>query len=172
MHSLGARGVILGDWETSQAPFWVLWGSLGYLFRAFGGRLGSILEALGDPWVPFWGLWASRGCLWGSLGAPLVAQGAQSQIFPIFSLPFWGDFGFILEVKTDPKSDTIFDCFFDGVLIDLNCLRQYTRSGPRGDRLQTTVTILVPFWPHPAGFCSVWWPLGSTFGGKMGLKQR
>ena len=108
LHGLGARGVILGDWGASQAPFWVLWESLGYLFGCFGGRLGSILglcgplgsilEALGD-----------RGCLWGSLGAPLAAQGAQSQIFPIFSLPFWDHFGSILEVKTDPKSDTIFD---------------------------------------------------------------
>ena len=68
------------------------------------------------------------------------------------------------EWNSHGKNNAIFN--------DLNCLRQYTRSGPRGDRLQTTVTILAPFWIHPAGFCSVWWPLGLTFCGKMGLKQR
>ena len=86
------RATILGVLGASWAAFWVLWGSLGYVFGGFGCRLGSMLEALGDPWAPFWRLWGSRGCLWGSLGAPLVAQGAQSQIFPIFVPPIWGSF--------------------------------------------------------------------------------
>ena len=97
----------MGALGVAWVPFWVLWGSFGL---HFGGS--------GDPWAAFWRLWGTRGCLWGSLGAPLAAQGAQSQIFPIFSLPFWGHFGSMLEVKTDPKSDTIVDCFFDGFSMD------------------------------------------------------
>jgi hypothetical protein len=47
------------------------------------------------------------------LGAALAAQEAQSQIFSLFSLPFWGHFGSILKLKIDEKSDVIFGWFFD-----------------------------------------------------------
>ena len=109
LSSLGASVAILGIMVASWAQFWVLWGCLGHHFGGSGGPLGSILEARGGPWASFWGLCGSCGCLWGSLGAPLAAQGAQGQILPIFSLPFWGHFGYISDVKTVPKSDVIFD---------------------------------------------------------------
>ena len=90
---------------------------LGHL-GLHGGRLGAILGSLGRSWDPSWGSGGSVGVnfgalgvlwrLWGSLGAPLAAQGAQSQIFQLFSLPFWAHFGSILEVKIDEKSDVIF----------------------------------------------------------------
>ena len=35
----------------------------------------------------------------GVLGGSLAAQGAQSQIYPIYSLPFGGDFGNVLGAK-------------------------------------------------------------------------
>ena len=84
-------------------------GSLGHLFGRSGGVLESIFEALGVPCAPFLELWAPNGWLWGSSEAPLAAQGAQSEIFPIFSLPFWAHFGSILEVNIDKKSDVIFN---------------------------------------------------------------
>ena len=74
-------------------------GSLVHLFRRSGGVLESIFEALGVPCAPFLELWAPSGWLWGSAEAPLAAQGAQSEIFPICSLPFGGNFWLILEVK-------------------------------------------------------------------------
>ena len=86
-------------------------GSLGHLFGSSGGRLGSILGALGVLWAPFWVFWGSNGWLWGSLGPPLAAQGAQSEISPIFSLPFGGHFWYISEVKNAQKSDAFFDGF-------------------------------------------------------------
>ena len=39
-------------------------GSLGHLFGSSGGRLASILEALGVLWAPFWVSW---GSFWGVL---------------------------------------------------------------------------------------------------------
>ena len=76
----------------------------------------AILGSLGTSWDPFWGalsfIFGALGLLWrlwGSLGAPLAAQGAQSQIFPLFSLSFWAHLGSILEVKIDEKSDVIFN---------------------------------------------------------------
>ena len=89
---------------------------MGSIVAARGGRLDIILESLGSSWQPFWrsggspGLhfWGSGASL-GSWGPPLAAQGGQSQIFPLFWTPFWGHFGSILEVKSDEKSDLIFD---------------------------------------------------------------
>ena len=111
------------------APFWILGGSLGpilgalgslgHLFGSSGGRLGSILGALGVLWAPFWVFWGSNGWLWGSLGPPLAAQGAQSEIYPIFSLPFGGHFWSILEVKNGQNSDAFFDGFVSGVFVVL-----------------------------------------------------
>ena len=111
------------------APFWILGGSLGpilgalgslgHLFGSSGGRLGSILEALGVLWAPFWVFWRSNGWLWGSLGPPLAAQGAQSEIYLIFSLPFGGHVWSILEVKNAQKSDAFFDGFVSGVFVVL-----------------------------------------------------
>ena len=92
------------------APFWILGGSLGsilgalgslgHLFGRSGGVLESIFEPLGVPCAPFLELWAPNGWLWGSSEAPLAAQGAQSEISPIFSFPFGSHFWSILEVKT------------------------------------------------------------------------
>ena len=96
--SWGLLGSILGARGVAWAPFWGLWAPLGIHFGGLGAPLGFIFGALGLLWR-----------LWGSLGAPLAAQGAQSQIFPLFSLPFWGHFGSILEVKIDEKSDVIFN---------------------------------------------------------------
>ena len=76
--------------------------------------MGSILGVLGVQWVAL-----------GVLGAPLAAQGAQSEIYPIFSLPFGGHFCFILEVKNIPKSDASFDGFVSGVFVVLGWI-----SGP------------------------------------------
>ena len=91
-------------------------GLLGSIVAARGGRLGIILGSLGSSWQPFWRSGGSPGLhFWGSgalLGAwapPLAAQGGQSQIFPLFCIPFWNHFGHILEVETDENSDQIFD---------------------------------------------------------------
>ena len=111
------------------APFWILGGSLGpilgalgllgHLFGSSGGLLGSNLGVLGVLWVPFWVFWGSNGWLWGSLGPPLAAQGAKSEIYPIFSLPFGGHFWSILEVKNAQKSGAFFDGFVSGVFVVL-----------------------------------------------------
>ena len=108
---------------TSCAHFGNLsWGPLGLHFGSSGGSLGhhfgvpgplsgSILGVWGLPWASFLGLWGSS-CAFGALwGPPLAAQGGQSQIFRLFSLPFWTHFGSILEVKIDEKSDVIFNRF-------------------------------------------------------------
>ena len=58
----------------------------------------------------------------GVLEAPLAAQGAQSEISPIFSLPFGGQFCSILEVKNGPKSDASFDGFVSGVFVVLDAV--------------------------------------------------
>ena len=54
--------------------------------------------------------------------APLAAQGAQSEIFPLFPRPCWVHFRYILELKTDEKFDMILDAFFrldsGGLLVD------------------------------------------------------
>ena len=94
-------------------------GSLGHLFGRSGGVLESIFEALGVPCAPFLELWGPTGWLWVSSEAPLAAQGAQSEIFLIFSLPFGGHFWSILEVKSAKKSDAFFDGFFSGVFVVL-----------------------------------------------------
>ena len=97
MHNLGTGDVILGDWEASQAPFWVLWRSLGYLFGGFGSRLGSIfggsggplgsiLEALGVPWLPL-------GVLGGALGRPRGPKSNFPNFFPPILRLFWLHFG-------------------------------------------------------------------------------
>ena len=96
--SWGLLGSILGARRVPWAPFWGLWAPLGIHFGGLGAPLGFIFGALGLLWR-----------LWGSLGAPLAAQGAQSQIFPLFSLSCWAHFGSILEVKIDEKSDVIFN---------------------------------------------------------------
>ena len=66
--------------------------SLGHRFGRSGGLLESIFGALGVPCASFLELWGPNGWLWGSSEASLAAQGAQSEIFPIFSLPFGGSF--------------------------------------------------------------------------------
>ena len=96
-----------------------LGGLLGFILGARGGRLGTILGSvaplgvdfggLGLPWAPFLGLWDSSGAFGAPWGPPLAAQGAQSQIFPLFSLPFWAHFGSILQVKINEKYDVIFN---------------------------------------------------------------
>ena len=122
----GLKGFATGGFLRKGPP--------GLHFESSGGRLGTILVSLGVAWAPFWRFWAPPGIhfggpggplgfilgalgllgrLWGSLGAPLAAEEAQSQIFPLFSLPFWGHFGSILEVKIDKKSDMFFDRFFN-----------------------------------------------------------
>ena len=90
-------GFILGARGVAWAPFWGLWAPLGV---DFGG--------LGLPWAPFLELWDSSGAFGAPWGPPLAAQGAQSQIFLLFSLPFWVHFGSILEVKIDEKYDVMF----------------------------------------------------------------
>ena len=83
-------------------------GPLGLHFGSSEGRLDTILGCLGTSWDPFWvsggflglhfwGLWPLWRLL-GLFGSPLAAQGAQSQIFPLVSLPFWAHFGSILGV--------------------------------------------------------------------------
>ena len=47
----------------------------------------------------------------------MAAQGAQSEIFPLFSPPFWAHFRYILELKTDEKNDMILDAFFDWIWV-------------------------------------------------------
>ena len=103
---LGALGLILGAWGVAWAPFWGLWAPLGL---HFGG--------LGPPWASFLGLWGFSGAFGAPWVAPLAAQGAQSEIFPLFSLPFWDHFRYILEVKTDEKNDMILDAFFDWIWV-------------------------------------------------------
>ena len=93
----GLLGFILGAWGFAWAPFWGL-----------GAPLGVDFGGLGLPWAQFLGLWDSSGAFGAPWGAPLAAQGAQSQIFPLFSLPFWPHFGSILEVTIDEKSDVVF----------------------------------------------------------------
>ena len=115
-------------------------GSLGHLFGSSGGRLGSILRALGVLWAPFWVLWGSNGWLWGSLGPPLAAQGAKSEIYPIFSLPFGGHFWSILEVKNAQKSGAFFDGFVSGVFVVLGWI-----LGP----------VLRIFWSFLGTFCDM-----------------
>ena len=111
---------VLSIVESSCAQFGSLsWGPLGLHFGSLGGRLGTIFGSVGSSWDRFWGSGGALGfifgalgllwCLWGSLGAPLAAQGAQSQIFPLFPPSFWAHFGSILEVKIDKKSDVIFN---------------------------------------------------------------
>ena len=95
--SWGILGSILRARGVAWAPFWGLWAALGIHIGGLGAPLGFIFGALGILWR-----------LWGSLGAPLADQGAQSQIFPLFSLPFWAHFSSILEVQIDKKSDVIF----------------------------------------------------------------
>ena len=105
----------------SLGPILGALGSLGHLFGRSGGVLESILEALGVPCAPFLELWAPNGWLWGygwlwgSSEAPLAAQGAQSEIFPICSLPFGGYFGTIFGAKSVSKSDAFFCGFWSGV---------------------------------------------------------
>ena len=70
-------------------------------------------------WAPFWVFWGSNGWLWGSLEPPLAAQGAQSEIYPICSVPFGSHVRSILEVQNAPKSDESFDGFVSGVFMVL-----------------------------------------------------
>ena len=98
----GVLGCILGAW----APFWSLLGSLG-----------SIFEALGVPCAPFLELWGPNGWLWVSSEAPLAAQGAQSEIFPILFPPIWGSFWDHFRAKSASKSDAFFDGFFNGFFV-------------------------------------------------------
>ena len=111
------------------APFWILGGSLGpilgalgslwHLFGSYGSLSGSILGNLGVLWAPFWVFWGSNGWHWGFLEPPWPPKGAQSEIYPIFSVPFEGYFCTILEVKNVPKSDASFDGFVSGVFVVL-----------------------------------------------------
>ena len=89
------RGLHFGG---SGAPFWAHWAPLGL---HFGG--------LGLAWASFLGLWGSFGAFGAPWGGPLAAQGAQGEIFPLFSPPFWDHFGYILELKTVENFDMIFD---------------------------------------------------------------
>ena len=115
-------------------------GSLGHLFGRSGGLLGSILGALGVLWAPFWVFWGSNGWRWGSLGPPLAAQGAQSEISPIFSLPFGGHFWSILEVKNAQKSDAFFDGFISDVFVVLGWILE---------------PVLRIFWSFVGTFCDM-----------------
>ena len=81
-------GAMLGVLGVSWAAFW----ALGHRFGGSWGLLGSIFEALGVPCAPFLELWGPNGWLWVSSEAPLAAQGAQSEIFPILFPPIWGSF--------------------------------------------------------------------------------
>ena len=76
-------------------------GSLGHHFGASGHLLGFIFGGMGVPLGFIFGALGLLWRLWGSLGAPLAAQGAQSQISLFFSFSFWAHFGSILEVKID-----------------------------------------------------------------------
>ena len=105
---LGALVLILGAWGVAWAPFWGLWAPLGL---HFGG--------LGPPWASFLALWGFSGAFGAPWVAPLAAQGAQSEIYPIFSFPFGGHFWSILEVKTAKKSDAFFNGFVSGVFVVL-----------------------------------------------------
>ena len=125
----GQLGSHFGCSGLAWAPFWELWGSLGLHFGGSGGALGSILGVLGF-----------NGWLWGSLGPPLAAQGAQSEISPIFSLPFGGHFWSILEVKNAQKSDAFFDGFVSGVFVVLGWI-----LGP----------VLKMFWSFLGTFCDM-----------------
>ena len=102
----GLLGSILGAWGVAWAPFWGLWAPLGL---HFGG--------LGPPWASFLGLWGFSGAFGAPWVAPLAAQGAQSEIFPLFSPPFLAHFRYILELKTDEKCDMILDAFFDWIWV-------------------------------------------------------
>ena len=84
VYLLARSGAILGS-------IFGLWGCLGLCFEGSGGPVGGF----GRPWGP---LWPPRG---------------PNSNFRTFPLPFWGYFGFILELKTDAKSDVIFGWFFD-----------------------------------------------------------
>ena len=114
MDSWGQLGSHFGCSGLALAPFWKFWGFLGLYFGGSGGALGSILGVLGVQWVAL-----------GVPGASLAAQGAQSEIYPIFSVPFGNHFCFILEVKNAPKSDASFDGFVNGVFVVLGWI-----SGP------------------------------------------
>ena len=98
---------VLSIVESSCAQFGSLsWGPFGLHFGSSGGRLGTILGSVGSswvdfgelglPWAPFLGLWDSSGAFGAPWGPPLAAQGAQSQIVLLFSLPFWAHFGSML----------------------------------------------------------------------------
>ena len=91
-------GSILRVREVAWAPFWAHWAPLGL---HFGG--------LGLAWASFLGLRGSFGAFGAPWGGPLAAQGAQGEIFPLFSSPFWDHFGYILELKTVENFDMIFD---------------------------------------------------------------
>ena len=109
-------------WAPSCVSVFVrVWGAilvvLGVSRAAFGGSwgvLGSIFEALGVPCAPFLELWGPNGWLWVSSEAPLAAQGAQSEIFPIFSFPFGGHFGTVFGAKSASESDAFFCGFWSG----------------------------------------------------------
>ena len=108
MNRLETFGLLGAAW----VPFWVLW-----------ARLATFLGALGVAWAPFWGLWGCFGLHFGCSGGPMGGVGGPwgppwppkapkvkfPQILPIFSLSFWGHFGYISDVKTVPKSDVIVD---------------------------------------------------------------
>ena len=102
----GLLGSILGAWGVAWAPFWGLWAPLGL---HFGG--------LGPPWASFLALWGFSGAFGAPWVAPLAAQGAQSEIFPLFSPPFWAHVRYMLELKTDEKFDMILDAFFDWIWV-------------------------------------------------------
>ena len=111
-------GDVLGVLGVAWVDFGCSGGGLG-TFLGVWGVFGSILGALGVLWAQFWVFWGSNGWLWGSLGPPLAAQGAQSEIYLIFTLPFGRHFWSILEVKNDQKSDVFFDGFVTGVFVVL-----------------------------------------------------
>ena len=115
-------------------------GSLGHFFGRSGDVLESIFEALGVPCAPFLELWAPNGWLWGSSEGPLAAQGAQSEIFPICSLPFGVYFWSILEVKNPQKSDAFFDGFVSGVFVVLGWILE---------------SVLMIFWSFLGTFCDM-----------------
>ena len=102
---LGHLGLHFESSGVAWAPFWGLWAALGIHLGGLGSPLGFIFGALGILWR-----------LWGSLRAPLAAQGAQSQIFQLVSLPFWGHVGSML-VKTN---ENLIWCLID-VFIDVGC---------------------------------------------------
>ena len=85
VYLLARSGAILGS-------IFGLWGCLGLCFEGSGGPVGGF----GGPWGPLW-----------------PPRRPKVKFSHFLSLPFWGHFGCISELKIDAKSDVIFCWFSD-----------------------------------------------------------